>query len=85
MQITIKPHIEAYLREQVSSGRFASIEQAIEALALDDEATQSDLDAADLTWAKPYIDKGLDDLAAGRVVPANEVHAELRRKFGSGS
>ncbi len=32
----------------------------------------------------PYIDKGLADLEAGRVVAAETVHAELRRRFRAG-
>lgn len=81
MDIPLKPATEAYLKAQVASGRFASIGDAVEALARGDEAMQADLDAADLDWTKPYIDKGLADLDAGRVIAAEAVHDELRRRF----
>ena len=35
----------------------------------------------DLSWARPYLDEGLTDLDAGRVVPAEQVHAEIRAIF----
>ncbi len=71
MDIPLKPANEAYLKAQVASGRFASI----------GDAMQADLDATDLDWTKPYIDKGLADLDAGRVIAAESVHDELRRRF----
>jgi predicted transcriptional regulator len=37
----------------------------------------------DLSWAKPYIDEGLAALERGDVVPAEEVHAEIRAKFAA--
>ena len=81
MNIRLKPDAEAYLKAQVASGRFASIEDAIEALTRDDEVAQAEIDAADLSWAKPYLSKGLADIEAGRTVPAETVHAELRDRF----
>ena len=53
MNIRLKPDAEAYLKAQVASGRFASVEEAIDALTRDDEVAQAELDAADLSWAKP--------------------------------
>ena len=81
MNVRLKPDAEAYLKAQVASGRFASIEDAIEALARDDEVAQAEIDAADPSWAKPYLSKGLADIEAGRTVPAETVHAELRDRF----
>jgi predicted transcriptional regulator len=42
---------------------------------------QEALDHADFSWAKPYIDEGMADLEAGRVYPAEQVHAEIRAMF----
>jgi len=36
--------------------------------------TQEEIDAE--------LQKGLDDLEAGRVIPAEEVHAEMKRRYG---
>lgn len=80
MNIRLKPDTEEWLKAQVAEGRFSSVEDAVEALVADDRA-QAELDATDLSWAKPYIEEGLADLAAGRTIPAEQVYAELRAKF----
>jgi hypothetical protein len=54
LEIDLKPDAEAYLKAQVASGRFSSVEEAIDALARDDEIAHAEIDAADLSWAEPY-------------------------------
>jgi predicted transcriptional regulator len=81
MNIRLKPDTEQWLKSQVEQGRFGSLEEAIEALVLEDQITQEALEKADLSWARPYLDEGLADLEAGRTIPAEEVHAELRKRF----
>ena len=81
MNVELKPRIAKLLEAQVASGRFTTVEAAIEALALNDAASCSDIDATDLGWARPYMAKGLEDRAAGRTFPAEDVHAELRARF----
>ncbi len=81
MNIRLKPDTEEWLKAQVAEGRFESIEQAVELLLEDSRLNQEILDKTDLSLAKPYIDEGLADLEAGRVVPAEEVFAELRKRF----
>jgi predicted transcriptional regulator len=76
MDIRLKPDTEAWLKTQVAEGRFSSVEEAVECLVAD-----ARLDAMDLSWVKPYIDEGLAALEAGDVVPAEQVHAELRAKL----
>ena len=85
MSIAIRPEIVKLLEAQVAAGRFASVEAAIETLALDDAAAEADLAAADLAWAKPYVDKGLADIEAGRTLPGSDVHAYLRARFCNGA
>ena len=80
MNIRLKPDTEEWLKAQVAEGRFESIEDAVEALVADDRA-EAALDEEDLSWAKPYIEEGLADLEAGRTIPAEQVHAELRAMF----
>jgi antitoxin ParD1/3/4 len=82
MNIRLKPDTEQWLQSQVDQGRFGSVEEAIEALVLDDQMAQEALDRTDLSWAQPYIDKGIADAEAGRVIPAEEVYADLRARFG---
>jgi predicted transcriptional regulator len=81
MNIRLKPDTEEWLKTQVAEGRFESIEQAVEILLVEGRLNQEALDHADLSWAKPYIDEGLADLEAGRVYPAEQVHAEIRAMF----
>ena len=81
MNIRLKPDTEEWLKTQVAEGRFESIEQAVEIYLDESRRNQEALDNADLSWAKPYIEEGLADLQAGRVRPAEEVFAELRKRF----
>lgn len=81
MNIRLKPDTEEWLKAQVAEGRFESIEQAVQIYLEEGRRNQEALDNADLSWAKPYIDEGLADLEAGRVVPAEKVFAELRKRF----
>ena len=84
MNIVLEADTKAYLEAQVAAGRFLSLSDAVEALARADAARGSDQEAEDLAWTKPYLDRGLDDLQAGRVTPSADVHAGLRRRFTSG-
>jgi predicted transcriptional regulator len=65
----------------VARGRFASLDEAVEALVREDHVTQSELEGADLGWSKPYVEKGIADIDEGRTVPADDVHAEVRARF----
>jgi antitoxin ParD1/3/4 len=77
MNIRLKPDTEKWLETQVAQGHFESIEDAVESLVVEHQMKQAELDAADLSWAKPYIDEGLAAIEAGDVIPAEEVHKEL--------
>lgn len=77
MNIRLKPDTEAWLKSQVEEGHYNSIEEAVEVLVAEERLNQEALDKADLSWAKPYIEEALADLEAGRVYPAEQVHAEL--------
>jgi predicted transcriptional regulator len=83
MQIELDAKVYRLLAEQVGAGRFPSVEAAIAALAEDDALRAADLEAADLSWAKPYIEQGLRDVAEGRMRPAAAVHAALSERFRS--
>jgi predicted transcriptional regulator len=81
MNIRLKPDTEEWLKTQVAEGRFESIEDAVEVLIAEDRIAQAQLDATDLSWAKPYIEEGLAAIEAGDLIPAEEVHAEIRALF----
>ena len=78
MNIRLKPETEEWLKTQVAEGRFESLEDAVEVLVAVDRSEQERLDAMDWSWAKPYIEEGLAAIEAGDVIPAEEVHAEIR-------
>ena len=77
MNIRLKPDTEQWLKQQVELGRFGSLEEAVESLVEEDRIAQAELDSADLSWARPYLEEGLTAIEAGNVIPAEEVHAEL--------
>lgn len=83
MDIDLKPDTEEWLKAQVERGRFNSLEEAVEALVLEDQIAQTEIENADLTWAIPYVAKGLADVEAGRTIPAEKLHAALRDRFAS--
>ena len=72
----IGPQLEAFVATLVANGRYNSKSEVIrEGLRLvqDREARLAALDAA--------IQRGLDDLAAGRTTPAEVVFDRLERKY----
>jgi Arc/MetJ-type ribon-helix-helix transcriptional regulator len=80
MNLRLKPETETWLKEQVARGRFGSLDEAVETLVNEDRIAQTELDSADLTWAKPYLSKGLADIEAGHTLAGEDVHAELRSR-----
>ncbi len=83
MNIALKPDQQKWLTEQVASGAFASVEDAI-ALAV--AGLMSAPDDDDLGWAKPLVDQARGAIARGEGVPASvaqsEVAEQLRRLGG---
>jgi len=68
--------LEAFLAELLASGRYSSADEAVrEGLKL--------LRQREAAWARLEQDlrKGVDDIEAGRTVPAEEVFDRLIRKY----
>jgi hypothetical protein len=80
MHVELKPKIAAILQAQVAAGHFDTIEDAVSAAVLG-IGPDHDGDPGDLSWAKPYVDKGLASLARGEGVPHDQVWAELKARF----
>lgn len=75
-KIDLGPRAEDAIAELVRSGRYGSRDDVLREgvrLLLDREAKLAELDAK--------IHEGLADIEAGRVSPAEEVFAELRKRF----
>lgn len=82
MEIQLTPESEEWLKTQVMGGRFASLDAAVEALITSERTAEAALDSADLEWARPFINEGLADLAAGRTHSADIVHKEILSSLG---
>lgn len=81
MKIEVTPQTEAVIHQLMASGRYASEAEALEA-ALDERIDpHTGLTIAQL---RHELQKGLDDLAAGRVIPADEVWNRVMYRFSNG-
>ncbi|CDN52800.1 Hypothetical protein RG1141_CH04390 [Neorhizobium galegae bv. officinalis bv. officinalis str. HAMBI 1141] len=75
--VTLEPDIQDFVRNEVERGSFASTSEYIETVLRqrqERERARQQLDAE--------LQKGLDDVRAGRVVPIDEAFAEVRRRLG---
>ena len=77
MQMTIPPDIETWAREQVQSGRFGTIEDAITD-ALRARALRDD----DFGWAQPLLDEARQQVARGETVTRSAVTEAMRGAIG---
>ena len=71
MPITLKPEQEAWLKERVATGDFASIEEAARQL-IDERIAVREFENDDLAWAKPLVDEGLAALERGEFISLEE-------------
>ena len=72
MTIRIKPEQLKWLDEQVASGTFPSVEDAVEAAIGDLMALADD----DLAWAGPLVEEARAAIARGEGLKAADVKAE---------
>ncbi|CAN7503068.1 type II toxin-antitoxin system ParD family antitoxin [Neorhizobium sp. LjRoot104] len=75
--VTLEPDIQDFVRDEVERGSFASMSEYIETVLRqrqERERARQQLDAE--------LQKGLDDVRAGRVVPIDEAFAEVRKRLG---
>jgi Arc/MetJ-type ribon-helix-helix transcriptional regulator len=76
MTITLTSEQQKWLEAEVAAGRFVSVEEAVR-LAVADFM----LHAADLSWAKPYIDEAEAEFAAGKTIALDEFNAHVDRRL----
>jgi Arc/MetJ-type ribon-helix-helix transcriptional regulator len=77
MNVRFSPAHRKWLSDQVSTGAFASIDEAV-AWAIDG---MMHVAGDDLEWARPYIEKGDASLAHGEGIPGDEFLARLDRRL----
>ena len=83
MTINGKPETEAWLKDQVAAGHFASIDDALDAVVAHYQLTVEAAEQADLSWANPYLDEAEEDIKAGRVKPVATVFDALEKRLGA--
>ncbi len=80
MTITLSKSSEAWLEQEVAAGRYASVDEAVEAALLHWRLDTAEVDDDDLVALKPSLDEALAQLDRGEGRPASEVFAKLRAR-----
>ena len=78
--IDLPSELVAAVRQEVESGAFASESEAIEVL-LRDWFGSDDVEEPDIEPLRAFVAEGIADVDAGRIIDADEVHAELRARI----
>ena len=71
MAITLTPEQEAWIGAHVTSGDFASVEDAARQL-LDERIVERDIESDDLEWAKLRVDEAREAVARGEWITLAE-------------
>ena len=74
MNIALKPDQQKWLEDQVASGAYASVQDAIGFAVADLMSTVGD---TDLAWAKPIVDEARESIARGEGVSLAFAKAEV--------
>jgi antitoxin ParD1/3/4 len=82
MQISLTPDQQTWLASHVERGEFASIDEAARQL-IDERIAERMIEEDDLAWAKPLVEEARADIAAGRVVTADERDARMKALLAS--
>ncbi len=80
LSVTVGERFEKFVKEQVESGRYNNVSEVVRAglrLLENDE----DLRKRKLAELDAALARGIADAEAGRVVPAEQVFAELRARY----
>jgi putative addiction module CopG family antidote len=83
MNVSLRPELENFIKEQVKAGRYDTMDEAVNAAVArakaEHELLSGELDEEDLT----AIEEGLAQLNRGETRPWEEVKSELKAKLGS--
>lgn len=75
MNIRLRPDQQKWLEAQVAKGEFASVEDAVQQMIAERMWFDDDL-----SWAKPYVEEALGDVASGRIMTLEEHRARMARR-----
>ena len=83
MNVSIEPELVKFIEDQVRTGRYASVNAAVNAALLrlkaEEELLRGEVDDEDLA----AIEEGLGELDRGDVRPWEDIRAELKAKYGT--
>ncbi len=80
MTITLTPTQIRWLEAEVAAGRFASVDEAAQAIIdqrMADEGIAGEIDLDDLDWVKPLLDEARAGVARGEVISHQEFKAHV--------
>ena len=83
MVIKVSNDTEAWLKAEVAHGRFASVDEAVEAMVLEHRFAALDVIDDDHLWAKPAIAEALAALERGEGVQLEEAERRLKERLAS--
>ncbi|MEJ0019592.1 MAG: hypothetical protein WDN25_24180 [Acetobacteraceae bacterium] len=76
MEISLTQDQQAWLARHVERGEFASVDEAARQL-LDERIAERMIEEDDLAWTVPLVEAAREDVAAGRVVTAENRDARM--------
>jgi antitoxin ParD1/3/4 len=76
MQISLTPDQQAWLAIRVERGEFASIDEAARRL-IDERIAERVIEEDGLAWAGPLVEQARAEVAAGKVLTAEERQASM--------
>jgi len=83
MALRIPPDFERAVLDRVASGRYASVEDVLEA-CLEALSQTEESPAEEMEWLRAQVDVGIAEADRGELIPGDEafrqIRAELRRR-----
>jgi predicted transcriptional regulator len=79
MNIKLSQLEEQWLEARIAEGQFASPEEAVRRMIADRMA----LEAADFTWARPFVDEARAAAARGEVITLDDAVADIDAHLAS--
>lgn len=83
MDIKVSTETEAWLKAEVAHGRFASVDEAVEAMVSEHRIAALDVIDDDHLWAKSAVDEALAALVRGEGVSLEEAERRLKERLVS--
>jgi Arc/MetJ-type ribon-helix-helix transcriptional regulator len=77
MTINLSPSQIEWLEAEVAAGRFASIDEAAQAIVNDDMVRETADRAGDIGWAKPLLDDARAQIARGELVELETFNGQV--------